>query len=234
MGTHFVLVAGLWLGGWAWDDVGRLMRERGQSVSALTLPGLESAGVDRSAISLADHVAALDRAVSEAGSEVVVVAHSGAGKVVSSFLDRSPGAVTRVVYVDSGPSGPGATEDLPADVVELPLPSWEDLAAAGNSLEGLSAADLERFRSRAVPHPAGVLRDRLELVNHSQRRAVPSTIVACSMTSALVTELAAAGHPMLAEVAELSDLSFLEVPTGHWPMWSKPQELAEAVLEAVG
>ena len=232
MTTTYVLVPGFWLGGWAWDGVSAHLLEFGFSVTAVTLPGLESPGADRSSIGLADHIDAVDEVVPHGDGEVILVAHSGAGKVVSGFLDRRPSAVRRMIYVDSGPSSPGAADDVPPDVVELPLPSWEDLASQGNSLEGLSPSDLEQFRAGAVPHPAGPPRDRLELTNDADRRRVPSTIVACSLSSAVVGELAAAGHPMFAEVAQLSDLRYLDLPTGHWPMWSKPRELAAALVQA--
>ncbi|MBA3567312.1 MAG: alpha/beta hydrolase, partial [Actinobacteria bacterium] len=45
-----VLVPGFWLGAWAWDEVAAALRADGHDVTALTLPGLESADADRSAI----------------------------------------------------------------------------------------------------------------------------------------------------------------------------------------
>src|SRR6266508_3202458 len=54
-----VLVPGFWLGAWAWDEVAGALRADGHDVTALTLPGLESADADRSAITLSDHVDAM-------------------------------------------------------------------------------------------------------------------------------------------------------------------------------
>ncbi|MDT4986675.1 MAG: hypothetical protein QOI74_769, partial [Micromonosporaceae bacterium] len=45
-----VLVPGFWLGAWAWDEVVAALRADGHSVTAVTLPGLESVDTDRSAI----------------------------------------------------------------------------------------------------------------------------------------------------------------------------------------
>ena len=42
-----VLVPGFWLGGWAWDEVAAALRADGHTVTAVTLPGLESADADR-------------------------------------------------------------------------------------------------------------------------------------------------------------------------------------------
>ena len=42
-------------------------------------------------------------------------------------------------------------------------------------------------------------------------------------------QLAREGHPMMAEVATLRDLELVDLPTGHWPMWSRPADLAAAI-----
>ena len=228
--TTFVLVPGYWLGGWAWDQVSAPLVGAGHLVRALTLPGLDAGETDRSAVTLADHVDAVAAAVVEAGSGTVLVAHSGAGKVVSAVLDRHPSAVRRVVYVDSGPAADGTGDELPADLVELALPEWDELEA---SLEGLGPAELETFRNRAVPHPAAVAREPVRLTDPA-RRQVPTTLVCCSFPPDTVAELAAAGHPMFAEVAEITDLAYVDLPTSHWPMWSRPEDLAAVLLAAAG
>ena len=48
--TPIILVPGFWLGAWAWDEVAEALRADGHDVTALTLPGLESADADRSSI----------------------------------------------------------------------------------------------------------------------------------------------------------------------------------------
>ncbi len=231
--THFVLVPGFWLGGWAWDRVAPGLRAAGHQVTAVTLPGLGPTDADRAAVTLDDQVRAVLATVERAGSHVVLVAHSGAGKVVSGVLDRRPDAVGRMVYVDSGPSSDGAGETLPPEVTELRLPSWEELSAGGSRLDGLSTADLDEFRTRAVPQPAGPVRERIHLDNPTRRR-VPSTIVACSFPAAVVARMAAEGNPMFVEVAQLSDLDYVDLPTGHWPMWSRPDDLAAALIQTAG
>ena len=30
-------------------------------------------------------------------------------------------------------------------------------------------------------------------------------------------------------LAELSDVTYVDLPTSHWPMWSRPKELAEII-----
>jgi pimeloyl-ACP methyl ester carboxylesterase len=119
---------------------------------------------------------------------------------------------------------------VPVDAVEVPLPSWQDLRQAGASLDDLTADDLEEFGRRAVPHPAQVAREPVSLHNPA-RRTVPTTVIACSISADAVRELAAEGHPVFSEVAQLDDLTLLDLPTGHWPMLSKPVELARILDE---
>jgi pimeloyl-ACP methyl ester carboxylesterase len=230
-----ILVPGYWLGAWAWDAVATDLRGRGHPVVAVTLPGLDPDDPDRATRTISDQADALRSAVDASaieGSAVILVAHSGAGTPTSLLLDRAPNALARVVYVDSGPSSDGSISDdsVPAEVDEVAMPPFEQLKA---SLDGLSAQDLERFRARAVPEPAVVMRDPVRLINDS-RRDVPSTIIACSYPSEALMEMAHEGHPMMAEVATLRDLELIDLPTGHWPMWSRPADLAEAIATAAG
>ncbi len=229
---RFVLVPGFWLGAWAWDRVAAPLRAAGTEVSALTLPGLESRESARAGVALDDHVAAVVAALRAHAGRSVLVGHSGAGPVVYGATDRAPELVSRAVYVDSGPLPEGAAvaPDLDPAVTEVPLPSWEELAADGSSVEGLSPADLEEFRRRAVPHPAGPAREPLQL-GDPRRRDVPVTVVTSSFRPADVRRFVAAGSPYFAEVGAL-DVELVDLPTGHWPMWSRPDDLAAVLLEA--
>lgn len=227
-----ILVPGYWLGAWAWDEVLEHLTAAGSHAAAMTLPGLDGQDPDRAARTLDEQATAIQSAAAAAGGDVVLVAHSGANGPVSLVLDRNPQLVRRVVWVDSGPLSAGGAfaPDLPESVVELPLPDFEALGQQA-SLEGLSGEHLGRFRARAVPEPAPVARGSVHLTNDA-RRNVPTTLICCSMPSRQVLELAQSGHPMFAEVAQLNEVDVIDLPTGHWPMWSCPRELAEAIHTA--
>lgn len=226
-----ILVPGYWLGAWAWEEVRGYLTAAGAHAVAMTLPGLDEQDPDRAARTLDEQADAIRSAVG-AGGDVVLVAHSGANGPVSLALDRDPQLARRVVWVDSGPlpDGGAFAPELPKSVVELPLPDFDALAQQA-SLEGLSREHLDRFRARAVPEPAPVAREIVHLTNHL-RRDVPTTLICCSMPSEQVRELAQSGHPMFAEVAHLANFDTVNLPTGHWPMWSRPKELAEAIRTA--
>ena len=218
-----VLVPGFWLGAWAWDDVVASLRADGHDVTAITLPGLKSADADRSAITLSDHIEAICQAVAAKGVPAVVAVHSGAGVPGYAASDRIPDQLAAMVYVDSGPAA--SALDSAFDATELPLPSWPELEAGGSSLEGLSDEQLAAFRERAVPEPGAALRETPRLADE-RRLGVPSTVVCSSMSSDQIKAAVEAGHPWVGELAGLRSVSYVDLPTGHWPMWSRAAELA--------
>ncbi len=219
-----VLVPGFWLGAWAWDEVAATLRAEGHDVTAITLPGLESADADRSAITMADHVDAICAAVEAAGAPVVLAVHSASGFPGYAASDRIPEQIAAMVYVDTAP-GKGAL-DPNFEGVELPL-NWESIEAEEN-LDGLSEEQKETFRQRAVPVPGGILREGVELTNDA-RRDIPSTFICTGFTSEQYKEYAKEGHSFLAGIPELRAATWIDLPTSHWPMWSRPAETAEII-----
>lgn len=227
-----ILIAGHWLGAWAWDEVLEELGDASTSVLALTLPGLDPEDPERASRGLEDQADAILDVMAQRGrTPVILVAHSGANAPVSIIMDRHPELVERVVWIDSGPVSSGSVfaPDLPEEVRELPLPPFDVLAQQA-SIEGLDEEALDRFRARAVPEPAAVLREPIVLTNEA-RRNIATTLVCSSIPGVQVTDLARAGHPMFAEVAHLTHVDFVDLPTGHWPMWSAPRELARVIRE---
>jgi pimeloyl-ACP methyl ester carboxylesterase len=221
-GPRIILVPGFWLGAWAWDDVVTALRADGHDVVALTLPGLESAVADRGSVTLSDHVEAICDAVRDADGPVVLGVHSGAGGAGYAATDRVPDRIAAMVYVDSGPATGALDPQLLDD--ELPLPSAEALAAEEN-LDGLSEEQLETFRSRAVPEPGAILRETPELSNDA-RLDVPTTVICTGFSSEQVKEAVSEGYAWLGGFTELRNVTWIDLPTSHWPMWSRPHELA--------
>jgi plasmid stabilization system protein ParE len=156
------------------------------------------------------------------GTRVVLAVHSGAGASGYGASDRVPEQIAAMVYVDTGPAKGALDPDF--DALELPLPSREKLAEEEN-LDGLSEEQLEEFRRRAVPEPGTSLREGAELTNDA-RLDVPSTVVCTGFTSAEYQEAVGEGQAWLAGLAELHDVTWVDLPTSHWPMWSRPGDLA--------
>ena len=220
-----ILVPGFWLGAWAWDEVADALRADGHDVSALTLPGLESAEVDRSSVTFADHVDAIVDAVEAAGAPVVLAVHSGTGFSGYAASDRVPERIAAMVYVDSAPGKGAMDPDLAGPEQAF---DWESIQKDEN-LDGVSDEQKETFRQRALPEPAGVLREGAELTNEA-RGDIPTTIIATAYPSDDYKKYAAEKDwAWLAGVRELRDLTWVDLPTSHWPMWSRPTELAAII-----
>jgi len=231
-----VLIPGLWLDGSSWEEVVPALDQAGHRTHALTLPGMESKDADRSEITLRDHVDAVVEVISSfdpADGNVVLVGHSGGGAIAHAAVDARPDRVARVVYVDSGPLGEGGVinDEFPAENGEVPLPDWslfeeEDLVDLD---DGLRAA----FRERAIASPVHVTRDPQQL-SDERRYDVPVTVIACEFPSALLREWMEQGHPYVRELAKIRNVDYIDLPTGHWPQFTRPEELGRAILASVG
>lgn len=230
---NIILVPGLWLDASSWDRVLPGLRAAGHSVHPVTLPGLESVDADRSEIGLQDHVEAVIAVVDAMSGPVVLVGHSAGGAIVHAVVDARPDRIERAIYVDAGPLGPGqvVNDELPIVDGEIPLPEWgvfedEDLIDLTDELR-------VEFRTRAIPSPAGVATDP-QMLSDPRRYDVPATVIACEFPSMMLREFMDQGHPFTQELAKLTDVEFVDLPTGHWPQFTKPVELAQAILAATG
>lgn len=223
-----VLVPGFWLGAWAWDEVAEQLRQDGLDVHPVTLPGLDSRSTDRSAITFDDHVDAICDAVAAAGAPVVLAVHSGAGMPGYAVTDKIPEQIAAMVYVDTAPGKGSINPELEGDEMPLP-PTREEL---DENLDGISEEQLARFRERAVPEPAAALRGEWPFSN-DDRRAVPTTVICTAFTSEQYQHYAAEGHSFLAGLGELTDITWIDLPTSHWPMWSRPDDLAKVLGDVV-
>ncbi|MGM1030354.1 MAG: alpha/beta fold hydrolase [Actinomycetota bacterium] len=225
--ARIVLVPGFWLGAWAWDEVAGLLRAQGDDVVALTLPGLEADHASPGDVSLEDQVAAIEAALDGDGP-VVLVAHSGAAVPATVAVDRNVDRIAATVWVDTAPVVDGYAMDASFEGDALPLEAqWDDELEQG-SMRDLTPAQLDEFRARAVPEPAGAVRDAAAL-RDDRRLDVPATIVCTAFSAADYRSYAEGGAPFLAGVLEHRALTLVDLPTGHWPMWSKPIELAAII-----
>jgi len=243
----FVLAPGFWLGGWAWREVTDSLRAAGHTVYPVTLTGLgERVHLSSPQVDLDTHISDVVNLIRyEDLRDVILVGHSYAGAVVTGAADQIPERVARLVYVDTVPLPDGiaqiqfnsqAGREAQVNMVatqgdgwRLPMPSWEDLDQ-GNDLVGLGAEERLLMRERAVDQPFGTITQPLRLRNPA-RQEIPRIGIWCSQTIREVQEMAAS-YPALCSALAEPGWEFVELPTGHWPMFSKPRALAQ-VLEGL-
>jgi pimeloyl-ACP methyl ester carboxylesterase len=227
-----ILVPGFWLDASSWSEVTPPLVAAGHRVHPLTLPGLESLDAPRAGIGLRDHIDAVVATVDAIDGPVILVGHSGGGAIIHGAVDARPDRMARAVYVDSGPLAEGGVinDELPAEGDEVPLPPWEFFEE--DDLIDLDDELRVAFRARAIPEPRAVTSDQQRLFDE-RRYDVPATVIACEFPSSVLAEWIAAGHPSVAELARIRDVEYVDLPTGHWPQFTKPAELGVAILAAV-
>jgi pimeloyl-ACP methyl ester carboxylesterase len=222
----FVLIAGLWLDGSAWDAVVTHLRERGHQAVPAWLPGQ---GAPPPTATLADQQAAVLAAVDAAAGPVVVVGHSAAGTLAWMAADARPDKVARVVMIGGFTSSDGQAY---ADFFELtngvmPFPGWEPF-------EGPDSADLDeqqrqRIAGAAIPVPGGVAKGIVRL-RDERRFDVPVTLICPEFSPDQAREWIGGGE--VPELAKAQHVDYVDIDSGHWPMFTRPAELAALLAEA--
>jgi pimeloyl-ACP methyl ester carboxylesterase len=232
--AKFVLVPGAWLGAWAWEKVTPLLEGKGHEVYPVTLTGMG----DRS------HLASFDLSMETAVQDVlnvikyngiddlVLVGHSFAGKVAAAVADRAHDKVRKIVYVDA----------FRPEIVREPQGGFDPTREFGPALQGVNGVPLTEeiidrigkdvvgqnrkwMMSMATPWPIRLAKDPITLSENYDR--TKETYVFCSQSGDPVDEIIAGKWGKLNGPYKVID-------AGHWPMITKPQELAEDMISLAG
>lgn len=246
--ANFVLVPGFWLGGWAWAKVTKILREKGHEVFPVSLTGLgERVHLGTAKTDLDTHVLDVVNLIKYNELEdVYLVGHSYGGMVITQAADRIPEKIAKLIYVDCAPMADGAAladaysperlEKFEKTIAEkgdgwkLPLPSREDFDD-GKNLIGLTEADLELIEKLATPQPFNAARQKTSSKN-PLRKNLPKLAVWCEDTSEEIREFLKDAPPLYSELKD-ENFEFVDLPTGHYPMFSRPEELADLLEKSV-
>jgi pimeloyl-ACP methyl ester carboxylesterase len=231
--TTFVLVPGAWLGGWAWKKVIPLLEQRGHQAHAVTLTGMGER------VHLVSKDVGIETAVQDVLNVIkyndlddfVLVGHSFAGKVVAAVADRVHEKVEKVIYVDAfrpekvrTPQGAfdPAREFGPPPQGRIAIPLTEEIIDhIGKDVIGSNRGWM---MSKATPWPIRLASDPITLSRNYDE--VKEAYVFCSLSGDPVEEIIAGKWGKL-------DGPYKVIESGHWPMITKPVELADAILSVV-
>jgi pimeloyl-ACP methyl ester carboxylesterase len=221
-----LLVAGLWLDGSVWDDVAAALRSLGHNPVPVALPGQ---GDGSTSATLDDQVAAVLAAVDSASGKPMVVGHSAACTLAWLAADARPEKISKAVLIGGFPTDDGKPYAAFFEVQDgvMPFPGWAPF-------EGPDSADLDEEARRAIaataiPVPEGVATGVVRLTDE-RRFDVPVVVVCPEFTRAQAKEWIDAGD--VAELAKVRHLDFVDIDSGHWPMHTKPAELARLLAAA--
>lgn len=215
-----VLIAGMWLDATAWENVVPELENLGHRPLALTLPGQ---GDGNTGATYADQVAAVVAAVDAADGPALVVGHSAACALAWAAADARPEKVARVALIGGMPSADGETYFGVFEPVDglVPFPGWEPF-------EGPDSDDMSAELKAAVAHaaitvPATITHGVVRLTDERRYR-VPVTMVCPEFTPAEAKEWVESGD--IPELAKATRVDYVDIDSGHWPMYTRPVELA--------
>lgn len=228
----FVLVHGMWHGGWCWRYVAPQLRQAGHDVYTVTLTGLgERVHLCHEDIDLNTHIRDVVNVIEfENLRDVILVGHSFGGTIAPAIAEQIPDQIACLVNVD-GPI-PVHGKDLkdligdawgfflnhaidPDDPWRIqPVPDWTF---------GVTGADLAWMRAKLTPQPLKTLTTSVMLTNPIAQ-TIARLYVSCIEDSS--------EHEIAAQTAYYQELGwdFRWLPTGHDAMITMPQELAAILI----
>ncbi len=222
-----VLIAGMWLDATAWNDVVPELERLGHRPVALTLPGQ---GDGDATATYDDQVAAVTAAVDAADGPALVVGHSAACALAWVAADARPDRSPRVALIG------GHAERRRRDL-----------------LRRASTPSTASCRSRAgspsrAPTPT-TCRPSLKAAVARGAIAVPAAVTQGVVRLQRRASLRRAGHDGLPGVhprpgqgvgrraatspswPRRTRVDYVDIDSGHWPMFTKPVELARILAD---
>ncbi len=228
---NYVLIPGAWLGGWVWNKVDPFLVKKGNNVFPITLTGMG----DR--IHLARPEIGMETAIEDVLNvvkfndldDIVLVGHSFAGKVAAAVADRIPEKIRLTIYLDSfrpvdtrEPQGSfDPTEEfgpIPKGSFGIPF-SEKVLESIGKDVTG---GNRKWMLDKSTPWPIRLATDPIVLSGSTSNGRV--AYVFCTQTGDPVDDIIQGKWGKLLGPYRIMD-------TGHYPMVTKPEELAKHLLE---
>lgn len=239
----FVLIHGSFHGGWCFDPVARILRERGHRVAAPDLPGMGGDEAALRATTLAgwgafalDQCGAMRREVGDA--PVILAGHSRGGIVISEAAEADPAAMDALVYICAMMTPPDATPEMLAASSKAASPlagtARRVLNDSGIEIDAERAAQFfaqlcppdvaQAAAARLVTEPTGPLAAP-PVVTAGRWGRVPRSYIECLHDLAIPHE----AQRRMIDMAPGTATVVLEAD--HSPFYSAPEALADA-LEA--
>jgi pimeloyl-ACP methyl ester carboxylesterase len=236
--STFVLIHGAWHGGWAWDKVAPVLRQRGHAVHTPDLPGHGNDTTPVQQVTLQAYVDRVLDVIDRCSEPVVLAGHSMGGIVISQAAEQRPDSIRALVYVCAFLLQDGQTllQMAEPDREALVMPNLvmsSDQASATVKPEVLrevfyedcSDEDYERAKSLLVPQAAAPLPTPIHITAGNFGR-IPRVYVECLRDKAISLSVQREMHNSVGCEQVFS------LDSSHSPYFSMPQALADCLLAA--
>jgi pimeloyl-ACP methyl ester carboxylesterase len=240
MPKEFVLVHGASHGGWCWEEVEAILRNRGHRVVAPDLPGHGRRAAEARQATQLGYARAVAEAMELAGlSRAILVGHSMGGTIIPQAAQLAPGRVRHLAFLAAvvlkdGESmfdvhfAPPVQEMLRGMVAgrgdgTFLFPAETAWARWMNDLPRDHPV-VARALARITPQPWRPLIDRVDLKSFPTL-GIPCTYIRCQRDQAVIPARAEAYAARLG-------VRPVDLDTAHDPMLSQPATLAR-LLERV-
>lgn len=234
----YVFVPGAWLGSWVWKKIVPELESKGHKVYTLTLTGMgdrshlarKEYGMETAIEDVVKYIEYLDL------TNVVLVGHSFAGKLISAVYDRIPHRIRLLFYLDAGV--PKKTRDPQGGVDQMDDGEKNMLQEAANKEDGwrlmipedwneeltfdLTGADRDWFFSKITPWPLRLAFDSItvsERVDNAKK-----AYVFCKKEG---EEFSEEENKFLGSLVGPIKV----INAAHYPMITKPNETVNALIE---
>jgi pimeloyl-ACP methyl ester carboxylesterase len=223
----FALVHGGWHGPWCWEPLTGPLRERGHDV---VVPDLPSADTE---LGLEDYADTIERALGDAG-DVILVAHSLGGLVGPVVARRRP--LTALVYLCGLVPEPGlsfAEQVAGSEEPILTIAGGREMDEQGRSHWPDPDATARIMYPDLEPEDASWAFERLRpQAQKSQGERSPQPPAELRVESIVGTEDGLVNPDWSRRVArERLGVEPVEIPTGHFPMITHPELLADRLVK---
>ena len=225
--TTYMLIHGSYQGGWIWQPVAARLRAQGHLVHAPSLDGCgDRAGQLRAGITVETQAAEIAQLLFyEDLDDVVLVGTSSGGMVLAKTAELARERISRLVFADALALRNG---EAISDIVTRPAGVNNGLALGPTreDVEGRLFADLEPdLRAWAVErytlHPIAVHTVPVQLESFWSQ-SWDASVIYCR-------QAVNPGEAHQRRCAEALGARWHELDTGHYPMLSTPDELAQLI-----
>lgn len=230
----YVLVHGGGHGGWCYQRVARILRDKGQQVYTPTLSGLgERAHLLSPAIDLDLHITDVVNTLEfEDLHNVILVGHSYGGMVIAGTADRATDRIGHLVYLDAAyPKNGQSLVDhigprmLAARAGARIVAGVELVLFQGDDPPGFyGVTDPEQIawmKPKLTPHPWKCFEQKLWFNNEEAMRKIPESHIICTQTIP---------QRNMEKLQRRSNGRVWDIDTGHDLMITEPEAVADLLL----